>query len=152
MLHIMRDPGPMTHAELAGSGFLCLENDDDTAVRFASLLTEAGLDPSDDVPWNAYPWYINRRPGAAECAAGVEPLRRLLGLLPRVRVVMLNGGEAKDVWRRLARAHPKVAGRYAVLPTYHTSKQAFLGTRDVREARLADLRAKFAEAACLIRD
>jgi hypothetical protein len=40
VLCVQRDPGPKTHNELGGSGFLCLENDDDaTAARFAALLT-----------------------------------------------------------------------------------------------------------------
>lgn len=103
------------------------------------------------VPWNAYPWYINRLPRAAELDAGVQPLRRLISLLPRLRVVMLNGGEAKALWKRYTRAFPGDSGRWLVLPTYHPSNQAFIGTRDVREARLADLRGAFEKAAAAIR-
>ena len=33
MLNIHRDPGPKTHSQHGGSGFLCLENDDATAER-----------------------------------------------------------------------------------------------------------------------
>jgi hypothetical protein len=36
VLCIQRDPGPKTHSGLGGSGFLCLENDDATAERFAT--------------------------------------------------------------------------------------------------------------------
>lgn len=93
MLSILRDPGPMTNAALDGSGFLCLEDDDPAAELFATLLAEAGIAPSRMTPWNAYPWYINRKPNTAELTAGHDPLRRLLGLLPRLRVVMLNGGD-----------------------------------------------------------
>ena len=56
----------MTNAEERGSGFLCLENDDAAAERFAALLAEAGIEPDRMIPWNAYPWYINRKPNAAE--------------------------------------------------------------------------------------
>ena len=76
LLSILRDPGPMTHADTKGSGFLCLENDDAAAERFATLVAEAGIAPERMVPWNAYPWYINRKPNASELAAGLEPLRR----------------------------------------------------------------------------
>ena len=62
VLNIQRDPGPKTHKELGGSGFLCLENDDATAERFANLLDEVGIKVSETLPWNAYPWYINREP------------------------------------------------------------------------------------------
>lgn len=61
MLSILRDPGPMTDSSGKGSGFLCLENDDSAAERFATLLHEAGLTPDAMVPWNAHPWYINRK-------------------------------------------------------------------------------------------
>ena len=137
----------MTNTDGKGSGFLCLENDDFAAERFATLLAEAGIAPSRMTPWNAYPWYINRKPNAAELREGLEPLRRLIGLLPRLRVIMLNGGEAQSLWRKFKVAYPAIAVSYLVLPTYHTSRQAFIGTREVRGARLADLRTKFAMAA-----
>ena len=150
MLSILRDPGPMTDAARKGSGFLCLENDDPAAELFATLLAEAGIPAARMTPWNAYPWYINRKPNAAELAAGLDPLRRLLGLLPHLRVVMLNGGDAQSLWRKLASAHPSLAATYHVLPTYHTARQAFIGTREVRAARMADLRATFATAGELL--
>ncbi len=146
MLSILRDPGPMTNTTLGGSGFLCLENDDPAAERFATLLHEAGLSASDMTPWNAYPWYINRKPTAKEINAGIDPLRRLIAVLPRLQVVMLNGGDAQALWTKYTALHPGVARKYLVLPTYHTARQAFIGTKEVREARLADLREKFAAA------
>lgn len=150
MLSILRDPGPMTDSNAKGSGFLCLENDDPAAERFATLLHEAGLRADQMVPWNAYPWYINRKPVAAELQVGLTPLRRLLTLLPRLRVVMLNGGEAQYLWRYFERTDPCAALPYQALPTYHTSRQAFIGTREVREARMRHLRQTFARAADLL--
>jgi hypothetical protein len=88
VLNIHRDPGPKTHSQYGGSGFLCTENDDASAERFATLLDSAGIAVSETLSWSAYPSYINRKPRAAELEGGVEPLRRLLGLLPRLRVVM----------------------------------------------------------------
>ena len=152
VLCIQRDPGPKTHSELGGSGFLCLENDDATAERFATLLDEVGIPVSETLAWNAYPWYINRAPRAAELEAGAEPLRRLLGILPRLRVVMLHGGAAQDGWKRLARRYPALASRFEVVPTYHTSSQAFIGPPDVRAARMAALRQAFALTARTLRD
>ncbi len=98
-------------------------------------------------PWNAYPWYINRRPRGPELDAGVEPLRKLIDLLPRLKVVMLNGLDAQSSWRRLTRQHPESVESLAVIPTYHTSRQA-LWTPDeaVREERHRKLQAAFAEA------
>ena len=82
VLNIFRDPGPKARADHGGSGFLCPENDDASAERFATLLDGAGIAVSETQSWNAYPWYINRSPRAAELEAGVEPLRLLRGLLP----------------------------------------------------------------------
>lgn len=47
VLCIQRDPGPKTRGELGGSGFLCPENDDATAERFATMLDEARIDVGD---------------------------------------------------------------------------------------------------------
>ena len=151
MLSVLRDPGPKTNLENDGSGFLCLENDDPAAELLATLLAEAGIDPVKMTPWNAYPWYINRPPNAAELEAGMNPLRRLLALLPRLRVVMLHGGDAQSQWRKFTQASPAIAARYVVLETYHTSRKAFIGPIEVREARMANLRSKFASAGRLLR-
>ena len=106
VLCVLRDPGPKTNDELGGSGFLSPENDDPTARRFAALLDGAGIPVSEILAWNAYRWYVNGKPTPAELEAGVEPLRRLLGILPRLRVIMLHGGSAQDGWKRLVRRTP----------------------------------------------
>ena len=98
------------------------------------------------------PWYINRLARAAELEAAVEPLRRLLGLLPRLRVVILHGGSARDGWRRLARRHPELVIELEVVPTYHTSNQAFIGPSEVRAARMAALTAVFARTARILQE
>ena len=109
MLCTLRDPGPMTNSQYGGSEFLCPENDDATAEPFATQLDDAGRAVSTILPWNTYPWYINGSPRAAESDTGVEPLQRLLGLLPTLQVVILLGGSARGGWRRLVRRHPEVA-------------------------------------------
>lgn len=147
VLCIQRDPGPKTNRQHGGSGFLCLENDDATAERFANHLDAAGIPVSAILAWNAYPWYINRPPRAAELEAGVEPLIRLLSLLPRLQVVMLHGRSAQDGWGRLTRRHPEVAAKLEIVPTFHTSSQAFIGPPDVRAARLAALTEAFTRTA-----
>jgi hypothetical protein len=58
VLNIFRDPGPKTHRQHDGSGFLCVENDDASAERFATLQDGAGIAVGETLSWNAYPWYM----------------------------------------------------------------------------------------------
>lgn len=87
---------------------LCIENDDPAAERFALLLDGAGIDVGSLAPWNACPWYINRKPNATELKAGLDPLLRLLNLLPNIEAITLNGGDAQALWRILERTHPSI--------------------------------------------
>jgi hypothetical protein len=94
LLSVLRDAGPKTQ-EGIGSGFLCLENDDPTAESQRVAFAEVGLGAADITPWNSYPWYINRAPKAAELERGVEPLLRLIGMMPLIRVLFLQGGKPR---------------------------------------------------------
>lgn len=89
------------------SGFLCRENDDDTAEHFAILLDRAGIGAERVVTWNVYPWCLDRAPTAAEITAGLPPLHRVLGVLPHLKVVMLMGCAAWGAWERYERLHPE---------------------------------------------
>lgn len=147
LLLLFRDPGPMTNPDNAGSGFLSAENDDESARRCAWLLDTVGVSQARCVSWNAYPWYINRKPGPTELDAGLLPLRRLLGLLPRLRVVLLCGADAQDSWKRLRQRYNRVAANYTPIPTYHTSQQAFWVAEPEQSARKLRQLYAFADAA-----
>ncbi|MFE7099412.1 uracil-DNA glycosylase family protein [Streptomyces erythrochromogenes] len=82
-----------------------MENDDPTAELQVQPFDGAGIAPRDVPPWNAYPWYIDRSPKAADLKAGVEVLNQLLELMPKIEVVLLQGSEAQDAWRRLHKTH-----------------------------------------------
>lgn len=141
ILSILRDPGPATQ-EGVGSGFLCIENDDPTAEQQCTAFADVGVTAADIAPWNAYPWYINRKPSAAERAAGVDPLAQLLALLPRVTVVLLQGRDAADTWRRLRRTRPEmVPGRdVEVIETYHPGRQALWSPDPAERERRREVR------------
>jgi hypothetical protein len=152
VLSILRDPGPKTR-DGTGSGMLCCENDDPSAELLATLLDEAGVPVRELLPWNAYPWYINRKPTGDELDAAGDALRRLMALAPRLRVVMLHGGDARAGWRRFTRRYPGSVRGLSVVETYHTSRQAFWHRdRAVREQRRAKLSADFAAVAAILRD
>lgn len=131
VLWVLRDPGPaVVDPENDGAGFLCVENDDPTAARLCALLERARIDVGDTVPWNSYPWYVNRAPSAAEVRAGVDPLRRLLALLPDLQVVLLLGRHAQRSWELLLQSDPAAAMGLDVLASRHPSRQAFIGPRE----------------------
>lgn len=148
LLSVLRDPGPMTQIN-GGSGFICMENDDATAETISKLFAEVAIDAGDILPWNAYPWYINRAPNVTELQAGVEPLKRIIELLPALRVVMLHGGSAQNGWKRLTRRYPNLVTvqKLHIIETFHTSRQAFWhADPKVRTARRAHLHKAFREA------
>lgn len=126
ILSILRDPGPATQDDDAGSGFLCIENDDASAELQCELLDHAGLVAGELLPWNAYPWYINRKPSTGELLLGLPTILRLLELAPAIEVVVLQGADAQAAWRLVRRHHSDVlrSRRLAVVETYHPSRQA----------------------------
>jgi Uracil DNA glycosylase superfamily len=126
VLSILRDPGPATQDGKAGSGFLCVENDDASAELQCELLGHAGLVAKDILPWNAYPWYINRKPSTAELLLGLPTILQVLELAPAIQVVVLQGADAQASWKLLQRQHPQTirTRRLAVVETYHPSRQA----------------------------
>jgi len=153
VLSLLASPGPSTRAH-SGSGMLCVENVDATAERMGHLLAEAHIPIGELLPWNAYPWYIpgaeDRPPTAAELEAGVEPLRRLLALAPRIGVAVLHGGVAQNGWRKFRNRHPGVARKIRALPTYSTADRTFVCTADERQRRMDDLRSTFAQVAAML--
>jgi hypothetical protein len=102
--------------------------------------------------WNAYPWYINKKPTSPQLDAGVMALHRLVELLPRLRVIILSGVDARHGWDRFSKRYSSIAARFKVLLTHHTGNQAFVGSADVRSQRMAALRAAFDRAAAEIRN
>lgn len=50
-LAILRDPGPKAGGA-EGSGFLCIENDDQSAARLHGFFAEAGIEAANVIPWN----------------------------------------------------------------------------------------------------
>ncbi len=134
LLWVLRDPGPaVADPDRDAAGFLCVENDDPTAQRLCELLARAEIDVADTLPWNAYPWYINKAPSVGQLRAGVEPLRRLLELLPRLKVVLLLGRHAQRSWGLLTQHYPDVAMTLTVLQSRHPGRQAFIGSAAERE-------------------
>lgn len=151
-LAILRDPGPRAGGD-SGSGFLCVENNDSTAERQLQFFAGAGIDARDVVPWNAYPWYINAKPTPKQLTDGTEPLRRIIDLLPSLKVVLLLGGDARRAWKLFTRVHQQLIDAHGItaLTTFHPGRQA-LWHEDpsVRQQREDAIRATLARAAVIM--
>lgn len=81
------------------TGLISIDNDDTAAANLWRGLAAVGLDRREVLVWNAVPWYVGsadkiRPPTAREVAAGLVWLRRLLDLMPRLRVVACFGRAA----------------------------------------------------------
>ena len=147
VLILLEAPGPMTNAHNTrpGSGFISVDNDDQTAANSWTHRNETGL--HDDVlHWNIVPWYLgsaSKKPKAAELRAGAQETLRLLDTLPELRVVLACGRFAQNGWRR--HVAPNLGNdNITVINTWHPSPLALNqpGKRDeLREAwrRAAEL-------------
>jgi len=142
VLSILRDPGPATQDVDGGSGFLCVENDDPSAELQCAQLEHAGLTAADLLPWNAYPWYINRKPNVPELVLGLPTIVRLLELAPKIKVVLLQGADAQRSWRLFLKRHSDIVASRSLIAvdSYHPGKQALFTPDPVERARRAERR------------
>ncbi|RAU92884.1 uracil-DNA glycosylase [Mycolicibacter senuensis] len=152
ILSVLSDPGKATR-EGSGSGFLCIENDDATAEAQCKLFEAQGIPPSWVLPWNAYPWFIDRAPNAQEKKAGAKVLCELIDMVETLEVVLLQGGAAISVWRHVKKLRPSLdADRgLVIVESIHPSKQA-LWTPDPaeRQARLEKQQRAFEQIARIV--
>ncbi|MCJ1707853.1 uracil-DNA glycosylase [Microbacterium sp. VKM Ac-2923] len=135
VLFVLEAPGPMTNAgnPLRGSGFISVDNDDETAAFLWRCRAAAHL--SDGVlHWNIVPWYLGDasvKPNAAELTQGGADLRELLKLLPYLEVVVLCGSYARNGWRK--HVAPYLANSPEVLTTWHPSKRGVISQQRKNE-------------------
>ena len=95
------------------SGFVSMNNPDQTAKNFFELSHEAGLNRKDTVTWNTVPWYIGtgkkiRAATSVDIASGTESTAELLSLLPRLQAIVFVGLKAQRVEHRVHGLAPHV--------------------------------------------
>ncbi|MDX6202066.1 MAG: hypothetical protein QOF82_693 [Frankiales bacterium] len=153
LLWLSSDPGPLPESPgRPYEGLLGVENDDADSARIGALLKRAGIDAGETCPWNAYPWYTDHEPTAADVKAGLEPLRRVLNLLERLEVLVLLGSVAERSWRSFQSTYPEDAGWFTVLSTHGIGDDASAGTNAQRHQRREEQAEAFLEAGRLLRD
>lgn len=163
MLALLQDPGPKTRPDRRdGSDMLCIENADPTAERYKALLAANGIDVCDIQAWNAFPWRpttIERRghrtlaPTDEDMIHATDALARLVELLPRLRVVLLHGVQAKSAWPRLQQAYPELASGVRAVDSWHplAANPAYKSPEQV-EKYSREIAESFAVAARHLRD
>lgn len=99
LLVLLPGPGP-------AEGLLCVENDDPVSVELGAAFTGLGIPPSTYTVWNAYPWATEDRLDDEHVTAGVDPLLRLVDLLPELQLVLLCGRTAQSAWAHALKRRP----------------------------------------------
>jgi hypothetical protein len=102
-LILVLDDAPGRRGDPGDSGFASVLNDEPTAELMYLLLEDAGLKPDDAVYWNAVPWYDEGSNGdrAAGDQEALAALEEVVALLPNLRVVVLLGSDAEEMWTAL---------------------------------------------------
>lgn len=147
VLIVLESPGPMTNVDNVrpGSGFISVDNNDDTAANLWKLRHEAGLHHG-VLLWNFVPWYLaaKKKPSAAEMAQGARELRGLLAALPNLRVIVNSGLYAQKGWTQ--HMERRMGGDYRVVNTWHPSALSLK-----QPGKRAELRSDLERAAEMIR-
>ncbi len=110
LLLLLETPGP----SIGRIGFVSRDNVTGTAANLFRFLAEAGIARRDTLIWNAVPWIIhaegalNRAPRRSELKAGQAWLAPLIGILPRLDVVVLSGRIAGESQGQIAQSRPSL--------------------------------------------
>ena len=135
---------PSTKAEsTSGSGLLSLDNNDRTARNCREAYARHGVDWVDVVHWNVVPFPVagvkNGGSTPAERARGARWTREVVDLLPKLEIVLLLGGSARDGWRRASITRAGIYVPAGKIP--HCSMRGLntAGGRERFEAAIADV-------------
>jgi uracil-DNA glycosylase len=133
ILFLLEAPGP----KAVRTGFVSRNNPDETAKNFFELCVEAQVERRKTVLWNAVPWYIGsgtriRAATRPDLVAGLQPLPRLLQLLPRLKTVVLVGKKAQNALPRLD------ASKYTLFTCPHPSPM-FVNRAPGNRARILEI-------------
>ena len=135
VLFLLEAPGPKSKK----CGFVSKDIKDPTAKNLDTLIRKAGIRRKDIVIWNVVPWYLGDgqkiRPATkSDIDGGQKYLKRLLSLLPKLKVVVLFGKNAQKV-RKIVETNINSQ----IFETYHPSNQVFNRSKDRWEKVKCDL-------------
>ena len=136
MLFLFEKPGPKTDPE-GGSGFISRDNDDATAEATFHFMREAFIPRQETVIWNVIPyWNSTVIISKGELPKGRSALPGLLKLLPKLKTVVLVGGQA-------GRAKQEIEARgLKTFKSYHPARKV----RNIHPDKWASIPNAWAEA------
>ncbi len=98
VLFLLEKTGPMTAdggTFNGGSGFISRNNDDPTAAATIAFMQTAGIARELTVLWNVIPWWNGTiKIATAELREGIECVKELISLLPKLSAVVMVGKKA----------------------------------------------------------
>lgn len=137
-LFVLEAPGP----KAVQTGFISLENPDQTARNFRTQLMAAGVQRNDLALWNVVPWYLGneeetkiRSAKSADIQAGLQYLTSVVACIPKLQCIVLVGGAARQAHIHLS--HQTTA---RILSCHHPSPKVQNTVRGATEENLAVLR------------
>ena len=117
ILFLFEKPGPMTDVSHGGSGFISRDNNDPTAKATFDFMHRAGIPREHTLIWNVIPWWNGERKiTGAERRNGVEELKELITLLPKLKAVVMVGRQAQKAKKYFCK-EPNLM----LFESYHTS-------------------------------
>jgi len=121
VLFLLEAPGP----KAVESQFVSSNNPDPTARNLWHLIHDAGIPRAETLIWNIVPWYVGtgkriRPVNAADITDALPHLKTLLGLLPKLQLIVLVGRKAQSAEAPIRRLTTK-----PIRHTYHMSGQVF---------------------------
>jgi hypothetical protein len=118
ILFLFEKPGPKTSTKGGGSGFISRNNDDPTAEATFGFMQKACISRKRTVLWNFIPgWNDTRGITKAELEMGMEELKELLSLLPKLRTIILVGKKAQRAERFIELRHSNLR----IIKSIHSS-------------------------------
>lgn len=107
ILYVLEAPG----ANAVKSGFISRNNPDESAKNWLMMNAQAGIPRKRTVIFNIVPWYIGlggkiRTADSTDIEQGWPYLMELLGMLPKLRIVVLVGRKAQRVAMRIGAVRP----------------------------------------------
>lgn len=98
-LFVLEAPGPQAVA----SGFVSLNNNDQTARNLRNQLEAAGINTRAIALWNVVPWYLGnadktriRGANSSDVQQGLAYLSEAVSMMPKLEFIVLVGGAARQ--------------------------------------------------------